>query len=67
MQISLSEAIDIHVKVLKRRHGRGAVHSCHERAAHCRAVGDLEGEHVWLRVAAAIQRFHDEDSTPSTH
>jgi hypothetical protein len=67
MQISLNEAIDIHVKVLKKRHGKAAIISSRQWAANCRALGDFEGEQVWLRVVAAIQQLFDEDGALTAH
>lgn len=56
MQVSLDEAIAMHVTALKARFGPGAVASSKRWAAHCRTTGDLEGETVWLRVAEAAER-----------
>jgi hypothetical protein len=57
MNVSLDQAIEIHAKVLKYRWGDGAPRLARERAHHCSAAGDREGQVVWLRVAAVAQEL----------
>jgi hypothetical protein len=52
MNVSLSQAIEIHAKALKHRFGKRAALMAEERAHHCAAQGDDEGYAVWLRVAS---------------
>jgi hypothetical protein len=52
MNVSLTQAIEIHAKVLKYRFGNRAALLAEERALDCAAQGDDEGRAVWLRVAA---------------
>jgi len=56
MQISLDEAIDMHVKVQRARYGNAAAASSKRRAELCKIAGDFGGEVVWLRVAEAVER-----------
>jgi hypothetical protein len=51
MNVSLSQAIEIHAKVLKHRFGKRAALLAEEKAHHCAAQGDDEGHDVWRRVA----------------
>jgi hypothetical protein len=52
MNVSLTQAIEIHAKALKHRFGKRAALLAEERADHCAAEGDDEGYAVWLRVAS---------------
>jgi hypothetical protein len=53
VNVSLSQAIEIHAKVLTHGVGDRAPLIAQEKAHHCSASGDNEGHAVWLRVAAA--------------
>ncbi len=67
MHITLDQAIEIHAKVLKSRHGKGAIKSTGERATQCQSVGDFEGTEIWLRVKVEIERQVDDiKSEPPT-
>jgi hypothetical protein len=69
MNVSLDQAIEIHAKVLRHRFGDQAPMLAQEKAGHCSASGDPEGEIVWLRVAAvaeAQRRRATSDQTAST-
>jgi hypothetical protein len=50
MNVSLTQAIEIHAKALKHRFGKRAALLAEEKADHCAAEGDDEGFAVWLRV-----------------
>ena len=52
MNVSLTQAIEIHARALKYRFGDRAALLAEEKAHHCAARGDDEGHAVWLRVAA---------------
>jgi hypothetical protein len=52
MNVSLTQAIEIHAKALKHRFGNRAALLAEEKAHHCATQGDDEGRAVWLRVAA---------------
>lgn len=57
MNISLDQAIEIHAKVLYRRHGRQAPTRAWERATAFKSTGDHEGHLVWIRVAEFAERL----------
>jgi hypothetical protein len=50
MNVSLTQAIEIHAKALKHRFGKRVALLAEEKADHCAAEGDDEGYAVWLRV-----------------
>jgi hypothetical protein len=52
MNVSLTQAIEIHARVLRYRFGNRAALLAEEKAQHCAAQGDDDGYAVWLRVAA---------------
>ena len=52
MNVSLTQAIEIHAKALKHRFGKRAPLLAEEKADYCAARGDDEGYAVWLRVAS---------------
>ena len=47
MNVSLTQAIEIHAKALKHRFGKRAALLAEEKADHCAAQGDYEGYAVW--------------------
>ncbi|MGO8738099.1 hypothetical protein [Rhodoblastus sp.] len=51
MPISLDQAIEIHAKVLRYRHGAKAPRMAREKANQLATIGDREGHAVWLKVA----------------
>jgi hypothetical protein len=55
MNVSLTQAIEIHAKALKQRFGKRAALLAEEKADHCAAQGDNEGYAVWRRVAAVAE------------
>jgi hypothetical protein len=55
MNVSLNQAIDIHAKALKHRSGNRAPHVARDKARHCAASGDNDGQTVWLKVAASAE------------
>jgi hypothetical protein len=57
VNVSLTEAIEIHAKALKHRFGKRAALLAEEKADHCAAEGDDEGYAVWRRVASVIKNF----------
>jgi hypothetical protein len=63
MKVSLDQAIEIHAKALRHRHGTRAPLLAREKAHHCNASGDHEGHTVWQRVAAMAEAF----PTPRPH
>jgi hypothetical protein len=62
MQVSLDEAIEIHARVLKKRHRHRAAHEAREHAERLRRVNDHHGHHVWNRVADAAERMLAEEA-----
>jgi hypothetical protein len=64
MNISLSEAIEIHAKALFWRHGKSsAVDRARERAEILGANGDIEGRDVWTRMTGVIETFPETKKT----
>jgi hypothetical protein len=63
MNVSLTQAIEIHAKALKHRFGKRAALLAEEKAEHCAAQGDYEGYAVWRRVAAVAECFHNHELT----
>jgi hypothetical protein len=57
MNVSLSQAVEIHAKVLKRRTGYRAPALARERASRCATAGDADGNSVWLEVASIVDRL----------
>ena len=57
MNVSLTEAIEIHAKALKHRFGNRAALLAEEKADHCAAEGDDEGYAVWRRVASVTEKL----------
>jgi len=57
--VSLTQAIEIHARVLKYRFGKRAPMLAREKAQRCFASGDHEGHAVWLRVAAVAESLLD--------
>ena len=57
MNVSLTEAIEIHAKALKHRFGKRAARLAEEKADHCAAEGDDEGYAVWRRVASIAENL----------
>jgi hypothetical protein len=55
MNVSLTQAIEIHAKALKHRFGKRAALLAEEKADHCAAGGDDEGCAVWHRVASVAE------------
>jgi hypothetical protein len=55
MDVSLDQAIEIHARVLKRWHRDRAPREAHTRALECKTAGDVEGHHVWTRVAKTCE------------
>ena len=55
MNVSLTQAIEIHAKALKHRFGARAPLLAEEKADHCAAQGDDEGYAVWRQVAAVAE------------
>lgn len=51
MHISLDQAIEIHAKALRYRHGAKASRMAREKADQLAKIGDREGFTVWLKVA----------------
>jgi hypothetical protein len=56
VNVSLTEAIEIHAKALKHRFGKRAALLAEEKADHCAAEGDDEGYAVWRRVASVTEK-----------
>jgi hypothetical protein len=59
MNVSLTQAIEIHARALKHRFGNRAAMLAEEKAHHCAAQGDDEGHAVWLRVAVVAGMLHE--------
>jgi hypothetical protein len=57
VNVSLTEAIEIHAKALKHRFGKRAALLAEEKADHCAAEGDDEGYAVWRRVASVTEKL----------
>jgi hypothetical protein len=57
MNVSLDQAIEIHARALRYRHGKRASLLAQERAQDCALNGDEEGQAVWLQVAAIACRL----------
>jgi hypothetical protein len=55
MNVSLTQAIEIHAKALKHRFGKRAALLAEEKAHHCAARSDDEGYAVWRRVATVAK------------
>jgi hypothetical protein len=55
LEVSLTQAIEIHAKALKYRFGRHAPEKARERARQCSAAEDDEGHRVWLEVAQVAE------------
>jgi hypothetical protein len=55
MNVSLTQAIEIHARALKHRFGNRAGLMAQEKAHHCAARGDDEGHAVWQRVAVVAE------------
>ncbi len=51
MPITLDQAIEIHAKALRYRHGAKAPRMAREKADQLATIGDREGFTVWLKVA----------------
>jgi hypothetical protein len=51
MQINLDQAIEIHAKALRYRHGAKASRMAREKASQLATVGDQEGHRIWIKVA----------------
>jgi hypothetical protein len=51
MPISLDQAIEIHAKALRYRHGAKAPRMAREKADQLATIGDRQGFAVWLKVA----------------
>lgn len=51
MPITLDQAIEIHAKALRYRHGAKASRMAREKADQLATIGDREGFSVWLKVA----------------
>jgi hypothetical protein len=62
MEISLEEAIEIHAKVLKRRHAHSAPREAREHAQKLKHANDHHGHQVWCKVAAVAERMLVEES-----
>jgi hypothetical protein len=57
MTITHQQAIEIHARALRARHGmRWASQRALAEAFRCRTKGDLEGFEVWLEVRDAVRR-----------
>ncbi len=68
MNVSLDQAIEIHARALKHRFGNRAALVAEEKAHHCAARGDDEGDVVWQRVAAVAGMLPDaRDQRPSAY
>lgn len=67
MQVSLDEAIEIHARVLKKRHRHRAAHEAREHAERLRRVNDHHGHQVWHRVADAAERLLAEEGVQQEH
>jgi hypothetical protein len=61
MEVSLAEAIEIHAKVLKKRHADRAPLEAREHAERLKNANDHHGHQVWCKVAAAAERMLVED------
>ena len=59
MNVSLTQAIEIHARALKYRFGDRAALLAEEKAHHCAAQGDDEGSAVWRRVASVAEMLQD--------
>jgi hypothetical protein len=57
MNVSLTQAIEIHAKALKHRFGKRAALLAEENAHHCAARGDDEAYAVWRRVASVAEKI----------
>jgi hypothetical protein len=57
MEISLEQAIEIHAKVLKKRHKLHAPREAREHAQRLKNVNDYHGHQVWNKVAAVAERM----------
>ncbi len=55
MTITLEQAIEIHAKALRYRHGLKAPRMAREKAAQLGSIGDREGLAVWIKVAEAAE------------
>jgi hypothetical protein len=55
LEVSLTQAIEMHAKALKYRFGGRAPELAREWALRCSAAKDDEGHRVWLEVAEVAE------------
>jgi hypothetical protein len=55
MNVSLTQAIEIHAKALKQRFGKRAALLAEEKADHCAAQGDNEGYAVCFESRRSLK------------
>lgn len=63
MSISLEQAIEIHARVLARKHDKDGSPRARERAHALKMVGDHEGYNVWLTVAQVAEQILNKTQT----
>ncbi len=54
VNVSLTEAIEIHAQALARRYGCNASASAREHALRLKSSGDDEGHDIWVEVARSV-------------
>ena len=61
MNVSLEEAIEIFARALRHRKGATAgAEAAVDEAERCKAILDLEGVSVWLRVRDALEAMQED-------